>query len=136
MGSTQFGVALALAAGGNGLKEYWDGYKNADVHAGAKRVELRAEPAYGLSGRQAKIDIRLKDGRAVTRSSLEPKGEPSNPLGADELEAKFLAMTTMVVDRAHARRISDLVMRLEQLERADAVTGAAVLSGGPSLRAA
>ena len=136
MGSTQFGVALALAAGGNGLKEYWDGYKSAQIHAGAKIVELRAEPAYGLSGRQAKIDIRLKDGRVVSLASVEPKGEPSNPLGADELDAKFLAMTTMVVDRAHARRISDLVMRLEQLPKADAVTGAAVVSGGPSLRAA
>jgi 2-methylcitrate dehydratase PrpD len=136
MGSTQFGVALALAAGGNGLKEYWDGYKNAAIHAGAKLVELHAEPAYGLSGRQARIDIRLKDGRSLSLSSVEPKGEPSNPLGADELEAKFLAMTTMVVDRAQARRISELAMRLDELPRAGAVTAAAVVSGGPSLRAA
>jgi 2-methylcitrate dehydratase PrpD len=136
MGSTQFGVALALAAGGNGLKEYWDGYKNAEVHAGARKVELRAEPAYGLGGRQATIDILLKDGRSVCHSSVEPKGEPSNPLSADDLAAKFLAMTTMVVDRADARRISDLVMSLERLPRADAVTQAAVVRGGPSLRAA
>lgn len=136
MGSTQFGVALALAAGGNGLKEYWDGYKNADVHAGARKVELRAEPAYGLSGRQAKIDIVLKDGRSVSHSSVEPKGEPSNPLSAEDLEAKFLAMTTMVVDRADARRISDLVMSLERLPKADAVSQAAIVRGGPSLRAA
>lgn len=136
MGSTQFGVALALAAGGNGLKEYWDGYKNADVHAGARRVELRAEPAYGLGGRQAKIDILLKDGRTVSRSSVEPKGEPSNPLSADDLEAKFLAMTTMVVDRADAKRIGDLVMGLERLPKAEVVAQAAVVRGGPSLRAA
>jgi 2-methylcitrate dehydratase PrpD len=136
MGSTQFGVALALAAGRNGLKEYWDGYKNADVHAGAQRVELRAEPAYGLGGRQAKIDILLKDGRAVSSSSVEPKGEPSNPLSADDLETKFLAMTTMVVDRADAKRIGDLVMGLERLAKADVVAQAAVVRGGPSLRAA
>ncbi len=136
MGSTQFGVALALASGRNGLKEYWDGYKDADVHAGAKIVELRAEPAYGLAGRQATIDIVLKDGRTVSHSSLEPKGEPSNPLSADDLEAKFLAMTTMVIDRAHARRISDLVMALERQPKAAAVPQAAIVSGGPSLRAA
>jgi 2-methylcitrate dehydratase PrpD len=136
MGSTQFGVALALAAGRNGLKEYWDGYKNADVHAGARRVELRAEPAYGLTGRQAKIDIVMKDGRTVGLSSVEPKGEPSNPLGADDLEAKFLAMTTMVIDRADAKRIGDLVMGLERLPKADVVAQAAVVRGGPSLRAA
>jgi 2-methylcitrate dehydratase PrpD len=136
MGSTQFGVALALAAGRNGLKEYWDGYKNAEVHAGAQRVELRAEPAYGLGGRQAKIDILLKDGRTVSHSSVEPKGEPSNPLSADDLEAKFLAMTTMVVERADAKRIGDLVMGLERLPKADVVAQAAIVRGGPSLRAA
>jgi 2-methylcitrate dehydratase PrpD len=136
MGSTQFGVALALAAGRNGLKEYWDGYKNAEVHAGAQRVELRAEPAYGLGGRQAKIDIVLKDGRTVSSSSVEPKGEPSNPLSADDLEAKFLAMTTMVVDRADAKRIGDLVMSLERLPKAEVVAQASVVRGGPSLRAA
>jgi 2-methylcitrate dehydratase PrpD len=136
MGSTQFGVALALESGANGLKEYWDGYKNPSVHAGARRVELRAEPAYGLGGRQARIDIALQDGRTVSASSLEPKGEPSNPLSADELEAKFLAMTTMVVDRAHARRISDLVMSVDRLPRADVIAEASTVSGGPSLRAA
>jgi 2-methylcitrate dehydratase PrpD len=136
MGSTQFGVALALASGGNGLKEYWDGYKNKDVHAGATKVELRAEPAYGVTGRQARLDIVLKDGRTVSHSSVEPKGEPSNPLSPEELEAKFLAMTTMVVDRSQAQRISDLVMTLDRAPRAAAVTQTLVIRGGPSLRAA
>jgi 2-methylcitrate dehydratase PrpD len=136
MGSTQFGVALALASGGNGLKEYWDGYKNADVHTGAQRVELRLEPAYGVTGRQAKIDITLKDGRTVHHSSLEPKGEPSNPLSAEDLEAKFLAMTTMVIDRAHAQQIGDLVMALDRQPKADVVPQAAIVRGGPALRAA
>jgi 2-methylcitrate dehydratase PrpD len=136
MGSTQFGVALALGSGANGLKEYWDGYKNPDIHAGAKTIELRAEPAYGLGGRQAKIDVVLKDGRTVSHSAVEPKGEPSNPLGVDDLEAKFLAMTTMVIDRAHAQRISDLVMSLDRQTKADVIPRAAVVAGVPSLRAA
>jgi 2-methylcitrate dehydratase PrpD len=136
MGSTQFGVALALGSGANGLKEYWDGYKNPDIHAGAKRIELRAEPAYGLGGRQATIDIVLKDGRTVTHSSIEPKGEPSNPLSAEDLHGKFLAMTTMVIDRAHAQRISDLVLSLDRQPRADVVPQTAIVDGVPSLRAA
>ncbi len=48
---------------------------------------------------------RSEDGRTVTpQFAVEPKGEPSNPLSADDLEAKFLAMTTMVIDRAHAQQ--------------------------------
>jgi 2-methylcitrate dehydratase PrpD len=136
MGSTQFGVALALDAGANGLKEYWDGYKNSNVHAGAKKIELRLEPEYGLGGRQAKIDIVMKDGRTVTHSSVEPKGEPSNPLGADDLETKFLAMVTMVIDAAQAGKISDLVMSLDRLPKAEVVPRASIVTDGPSLRAA
>ena len=127
---------LALAAGGNGLKEYWDGYKQPDVHAGMKKVELQKEPAYGLGGRQARVDIKLKDGRTVTHSSVEPKGEPTNPLTSEELEAKFLAMTTMVIDETHARRLGDLLMSLDRQPMASVILQAAVVDNGPSLRAA
>lgn len=136
MGSTQFGVALALASGRNGLREYWDGYKKSDVHAGMEKIELQKAPAYGVGGRQAQIDITLKDGRVVTRSSVEPKGEPTNPLTANELEAKFYAMTTMVLDEQHARCISDLMMSLERLPKADVIPQSAIVKNGPSLRAA
>jgi 2-methylcitrate dehydratase PrpD len=136
MGSTQFSIALALVSGKNGLKEYWDGYKQANVHDGMQKVELHKQADYGLGGRQAQIDIALKNGKVVTRSSLEPKGEPTNPLTSAELEAKFMAMTTMVIDEKQASRISDLVMSLERQARADVVPQAAVVDNGPSLRAA
>ncbi len=136
MGSTQFGVALALEAGSNGLREYWDGYKNPTVHQGAKLVELHPEAAFGLGGRQAKIEIVLNDGSAVTYNSVEPKGEPSNPLSAEDLEAKFLAMATMVVDGAQAQHVSDLVMTLENQSEAAVVPKATIVADGPSLRAA
>jgi len=136
MGSTQFGVSLALTSGRNGLKEYWDGYKKVDVHAGMKKIELQKAAAYGVGGRQAQIEITLKDGRKVSRSSVEPKGEPTNPLTAAELDAKFYAMTTMVLDEQHARRISDLVMALEHQSKASIVPQSAIVQNGPSLRAA
>jgi 2-methylcitrate dehydratase PrpD len=136
MGSTQFSLALALAAGGNGLKEYWEGYKERGVHEGMAKVELQAEPAYGLGGRQSALEIVLKDGRTVRRSSQEPKGEPTNALTDEELERKFLAMTTMVVDEAQARRLGELVMNLEQQATAAVVPQATVVDNGPALRAA
>jgi 2-methylcitrate dehydratase PrpD len=136
MGSTQFSVALALALGGNGLKEYWDGYKRDAIHQGSRKVELVPEAAYGLGGRQSALEVTLQDGRTVRHSSEEPKGEPSNALTADELERKFLAMTTMVVDEAQAKRISDLVMSIETQEKAAVVPAATVVRDGPALRAA
>lgn len=136
MGSTQFSLALSLAAGNNGLKEYWEGYKDRSVHDGMSKVELQAEPAYGLGGRQSVIEITLKDGRKVTRSSQEPKGEPTNALTNEELERKFLAMTTMVVDEAQARHLGELVMKLELQAKAAVVPQATVVDNGPALRAA
>jgi hypothetical protein len=45
-------------------------------------------------------------------------------------------MTTMVIDHAHARRIGDLLMALDRQPAADVVPQAAIVRGGPSLRAA
>jgi len=136
MGSTQFSVALALAAGKNGLKEYWQGFKQAEVHEGSKKIALEREAAYGLGGRQAALEIVLRDGRTVQLSSEEPKGEPTNPLTAEELEQKYLAMTTMVIDEAQARRIGNLVMSLGTQPKAEVVPQATVVKNGPALRAA
>lgn len=97
MGSTQFSVALALEKGNNGLREYWDGFKNADIHAAAgERVTLISEPAYGMTGRQAAVEITLKNGKTLRREQEEPKGEPSNPLTDAELAEKFTGLVKLV----------------------------------------
>lgn len=136
MGSTQFSVALALEAGGNGLKEYWEAFPETTVHEGAVRVTLEPEKDYGLTGRQSRIAVTLRDGRTVEFSSEEPKGEPTNPLTPQELEGKYLAMTDMVMDEAHARRLAELVMSIETLPRAAVIPEATVMAHGPALRAA
>ncbi len=136
MGSTEFSVALALAVGNNGLKEYWDGFKNREIHEKAMRVQVRQEPTYGVTGRQADIRIALTDGRTFELSSKEPKGEPTNPLSEDELERKYFAMTTMVIEEAHARRVAEMLMKLDQLPKASAVPRATAIKTGPVLRAA
>jgi 2-methylcitrate dehydratase PrpD len=136
MGSTEFSVALALAVGSNGLREYWDGFKNREIHEKAAHIRVRQEPAYGLTGRQADIAIALKGGNTVKLSSVEPKGEPTNPLSPEELERKFFAMTTMVVERAQAQRVAEMIMSLEKVSEASAVPRSTVIDAGPALRAA
>ena len=74
-----------------------------EVHETASRVRLVAEPAFGLGGRQAMLEVRLKDGRTLKRRQEEPRGEPVNPLSDEELERKFLSMVGMALpddDRA------------------------------------
>jgi 2-methylcitrate dehydratase PrpD len=138
MGSTEFGVALALTLGANGLREYWQGFKMQEVHdAAARRVKLRAEPEFGLGGRQAMLEIKLANGKTLRRRQEEPKGEPTNPLSPEELERKFYGMTGMVADDATARRISDAIMALDEVKDAAVIPPLTVsASGKPALRAA
>lgn len=139
MGSTQFGVALALDRGGNGLRDYWSGYENRAVHSAAsERVELVAEPEFGLGGRQAIVEIRCRDGRVLRHRSEEPRGEPTNPISVEDLDRKFAGLAAMALsDEAIIRRISDRVMSLEddpEVGTLPAMTKAK--SGAPTLLAA
>ncbi|MBU3631460.1 MmgE/PrpD family protein [Polynucleobacter sp. AP-Melu-500A-A1] len=115
MGSTQFSVALALEIGRNGLREYWDGFKNQTIHdASSTQTTLICEPAYGVTGRQAAVELTLKDGRVLRREQPEPKGEPANPLTDQELSDKFTGLVKMVKGAGNlGPALSEKLMNLE-----------------------
>lgn len=139
MGSTQFGVALALSCGANGLRDYWNGYENRAVHDfAAQRVKLVAEPEFGLGGRQAVLEIHCRDGRVLRHRSEEPKGEPTNPLTVEELRSKFDGLAGMVLaDKVLVRQLSDRIMSLENDPDAGTLPAMTKVQGGkPSLLAA
>jgi len=137
MGSTQFGVALALATGSNGLKDYWDGYDNKAIHEGAARVTLVEEPEFGVGGRQSVVTVETTDGRTISYRQEEPKGEPTHPMTRDELDRKFHATAGLVIDDQRAVEISKRVMDLQEENSAAAIPQLAVAGGKePSLRAA
>lgn len=116
MGSTQFGVALALDRGRNGLREYWDGFKAPAVHmAAGERINLISEPLYGVTGRQAAVELKLKNGKTLRREQPEPKGEPGNPLTEQELADKFTGLVKMVkTSTDFGGEISATLMNLEK----------------------
>ena len=132
MGSTQFGVALALATGGNGLRDYWSGYENKAIHDVASgKVELVAEDEFGLTGRQAIVEVLTKDGRKLALRSEEPRGEPTNPLTEPELERKFTGLAKMVMkDGATVESISQRIMALEKEANAGVIPSLTVAADG------
>lgn len=129
MGSTQFGVALALAGGSNGLKDYWTGYKDDAIHALAARVELVEEPAYGLGGRQSMIELEVA-GKTLSKYQEEPRGEPSNPISRTQLDEKFAATAGLVLDASVVEKISTLAMALDQLGDVSQIIALATAPGG------
>lgn len=132
MGSTQFGVALALETGGNGLRDYWTGYENKTIHdVASHKVNLVAEDEFGLTGRQAIVKIDTKDGRSLSLRSEEPRGEPTNPLTESELERKFTGLASMVMkDSAAVEAISQRIMAIEQEANAGVIPSLTVAADG------
>ena len=118
MGSTEFSVALALEIGRNGLREYWDGFTNSKIHeAASSQTTLVKEPLYGLTGRQAAVELKMKNGKILRREQIEPKGEPSNPLTDVELNDKFLGLVKMVKGNEDlGTKLSDDLINLEKQE--------------------
>jgi 2-methylcitrate dehydratase PrpD len=136
MGSTQFGAALAFSLGGNGLRDYWQGFKSKEVHEGAARVRLVAEPEFAPGGRQAIMEVKLKDGRTLRRRQEEPRGEPGSPLSAEEMERKFFGMAGMTLDEDRTRALNNRLMALDAEPNAGVIPPMTVVANGkPTLRA-
>lgn len=138
MGSTQFGIALALTRGSNGLKDYWDGYKDKDVHALSAHVTLEKEPEFGVGGRQSVATVTTKDGRVVSYRQEEPRGEPTNPLTNEQLERKFVSTAGLVLGDAQVAEMNRRLHKSRQgAERQAALQALTVAPDKtPALRAA
>src|SRR3546814_13768931 len=78
MGSTEFGVALGLLGGSNGLRDYWNAFGNQAVHDLAARVPTVVEPEFGVGGRQALVQLRLRGGRVLRHRPAEPTVKPTH----------------------------------------------------------
>jgi 2-methylcitrate dehydratase PrpD len=126
MGSTAFGVALALTRGRNGLNEYWDGFKDPLVHSLAGRVVLVRDAEAGEMGRQSWVRVRLRDGRDRFQASALPKGEPLLPMSSYELLDKFRGLGCFALDPDQVQAIIGLVEGLEGLPDSGALNRATV----------
>lgn len=122
MGSTPFGVALALTRGQNNLADYKEGFEDSRNHQLVRNVELVPEPEFGLMGRQAIVEVTLTDGRTVAERVEGPKGEPEHPMSAEELEQKFLGLAGLALGEQKARHLNEVLGDLENVEDLRAVT--------------
>lgn len=64
----------------------------------------------------SRVEIRLKDGSIVSAYVEYPKGSPSNPMREEEVEGKFLHLSSGIVSREKALRIIEIVRKLEDLD--------------------
>lgn len=74
---------------------------------------------------RARMEVDLRSGRRLTRIADYPKGHARNPLSDDELEQKFMGLTTGVLPETRRAMLLDLLWRFDELENLDALFEAA-----------
>jgi 2-methylcitrate dehydratase PrpD len=116
--SLQFCAAAALVDGRVSI----DSFEPERLHAPAiralmPRVIMRADASLDREGRQltqARLDVRLGDGRSFTLSADGARGYPERPASDAELDQKFLACAERTLP---ASRTSEALRQLRSLDQ-------------------
>src|SRR5713101_4366276 len=84
------------------------------------KVERNAELSAKYPGAVANIvHVDLEDGRRLTKRVDYPLGHAKNPLKDSEVEGKFFGLTVPTFGETRARRIVDLVWKLDEAKNVD-----------------
>jgi 2-methylcitrate dehydratase PrpD len=109
--SLAFCAALALARGEAGEAEFTESSaRDATLGRLAARVRLAADQ--DLAPNEARMTVRLADGRVLEHHVKAARGTAENPLSREEVEDKFRRLAGRVLSR---ERVEGLVERLRDL---------------------
>lgn len=111
--SVYFCVAMALAGYKLGPEDFSpDTLRDPLVRAILPTIQI--EPSENIPYREAFVTVTTEDG-AVYRSHIPArKGDPENPLSWDELEQKFLSLTTPLYGTSISRELVHLARRIDE----------------------
>ena len=80
----------------------------------AARIAVRTDPAQDHKDRNARVTIRLKDGRVLNASCKAARGHTLNPPSTDEIEAKFSELVAKILPAKNSQRIIDIIRNFER----------------------
>ncbi len=116
--SLPYSAAVAILYGKVGLGEFKTKVLNDQaVRTLIQKIDVYADPDLDRmvpDHRGARAEILLKDGRKLTSTILDPKGEPENPGSGNDIYDKFrmLASTVFKTDR-----VDKLLEKIDRLEK-------------------
>jgi 2-methylcitrate dehydratase PrpD len=116
--SMPYCVSVALLDRTVGLAQFADErVRRPDVKALMPKVRMFVHPEQTtrecLPTRFSEVTITLKDGRTLSKRVAQAKGQPRNPLTADELEAKFRDCAARVLPPERVVSVLSAVRSLE-----------------------
>ena len=115
--SMPFCAAAAIVDGRVGIDTFDDRrIQDRDILATQARVSMCVDAT--LDGQappltQARVTVRLNDGRVLTADANGARGYPERPAGDDELAAKFLSCAGRALPAARAERALDAIRAIE-----------------------
>jgi 2-methylcitrate dehydratase PrpD len=118
--SIPYAVAAALVLGTTGVAAFEPlALGDPRIRGLARRVEVTADPE--MSPRPAdrptaRVRLFLRDGRVLEEIAIVVRGDAADPVPADEVVAKFLALSSPVLDEPRARRVAELADELDTLK--------------------
>ena len=129
--SLPYSAAVAIIYGRVGLGEFRPKVLNdRAVHALMERIDVFADPEIDKlvpHHRGARAEILLKDGRTLTLTILDPKGEPENPGTASDIYDKFRLLAGTVFKTAKVEKILERIENLEKVKDISELTSLLVL---------
>jgi 2-methylcitrate dehydratase len=71
----------------------------------------------------SKVVIRTKDGREFSEYLEYPKGDPREPMTIEDLDNKFDALASPVMDKARQAKIKDMIFKSEKFSAREFMNG-------------
>ncbi|MFN0070701.1 MAG: MmgE/PrpD family protein [Chloroflexota bacterium] len=116
--SMPFGAAVAVVKRSAGLDAFaQEVVDDPAVRALLPKITCESDPSLDAlfpARWPARVVIRLTDGRDLRHEILDPRGSESEPLGWDDLAAKFTELTSPIVDESRRDAIIEGVDALDR----------------------
>jgi 2-methylcitrate dehydratase PrpD len=133
--SVYHGAAVGLVRGKAGLREYSDEAVNdAEVKRVRERVTAIGDP--GLTEDQARIEVRLADGRTVSTFIRESLGNLKRPMTNEQLEAKFRDQAGVRLSSSSVDRLIDQCWSIDRLDDVGEIVRLSIEAGSRESAAA
>jgi 2-methylcitrate dehydratase PrpD len=116
--SIQYAVASSIVRRRFGFRELEpDEFTNPEVLALADRVDYEADPHSGhpvhFSG---EVIVNMKDGRLLSHREQINRGCADRPLPAQDIVAKFMDNTALVIPEERALRVRDAILAVDAMD--------------------
>lgn len=116
--SVQYGVACALIHRKFGLQEL-QRYRDPDILALADKVSYRVDPRTGYPRHfSGEVIVTLKNGQQFAHREQINRGAADNPVSDPGIVEKYMDNAQMAISRAHAGKVRDMILRLDDLPEA------------------